>query len=158
MKFTELSMILKYFITLILCRGNTHLLSNCCFQESAPTTDMCGGRHLIFWCSTSHSYKVKKRDTPQTVILLIQLGVTLPLTQAPHTTACMNQFPPSLFSFTLSCRAFTCISPRLVPTQRVLPSLLQLRHEMDWVWWCTRAGCGLGCKYPTKAPVSEFQR
>ena len=40
-----------------------YLLSNCCCQERAPTTERCDGRRLVFCLfSTSHSWRVKERQ------------------------------------------------------------------------------------------------
>lgn len=65
----------------------------------------------------------------------------LPQTAAP---------PPKIFP--LALKLHTCISPRLVPTQRVLPSSLQQREEID-----SCPDSGSGSKYPTTVCVSAFQ-
>ena len=78
---------------------------------------------------------------------------------SPHTAPLFTpQFVCVSFrSFTPDfTKAFTCMSPLLVPMQRALPSLLQHRQEMDWPWW-PDARPGPGSKHPTSARVSESQ-
>lgn len=64
-----------------------------------------------------------------------------------------RSFPPAL-------HLNTCISLRLVPMQRILPSPLQHTQEMDWVWQ-PDDGCPdatVWSKWPTTLRVTEFQR
>lgn len=107
----------------------THnLLSKCCFQETALTIARCGSRHRVMRLhSTSHSLKNIKSQS--------------------HHKARAN---PSTSCISIEALLRTCISPRLVPTLRVLPSSLQHRDEMGSLPVS-------GSKAPTIVHVSAFQ-
>lgn len=85
--------------------SNEYLLSNCCFQETAPTSDECEDTCRVFCLlSTSHNYT---EDKPQTLKLLIGLvlfslehtspattgWVILPLTHTPCLSEIYHYLP-----------------------------------------------------------------
>lgn len=119
-----------------------YLLSRFGFQETPPIADECDGRRLtVASCSTSHSCTIKDKVTalarPDDSTGILRFG---------HTSAAVS---PN-----------TCISLRLVPMQRILPSPLQHRQETDRVRpsdHCCPDGA-VWSKRPTTLRLSESQR